>query len=93
MRRTFAAAWWWMPGAHRAITQGKASLLASGVVRVESHFAPMDVVSIVDAEGREFARGIANCASERSREALRQKSSRDSRPRRSLRFACARDPR
>ncbi len=51
-------------GAHRAITQGKASLLASGIVRVESHFAPMDVVSIVDAEGREFARGIANCASE-----------------------------
>jgi glutamate 5-kinase len=50
-------------GAHRAITQGKASLLASGIVRVESHFAPMDVVSIVDAEGREFARGIANCAS------------------------------
>jgi glutamate 5-kinase len=50
-------------GAHRAITQGKASLLASGVVRVENHFATMDVVSIVDAEGREFARGIANCAS------------------------------
>jgi glutamate 5-kinase len=50
-------------GAHRAITQGKASLLASGVVRVENHFASMDVVSIVDAEGREFARGIANCAS------------------------------
>ena len=50
-------------GAHRAITQGKASLLASGIMRVESHFAPMDVVSIVDAEGREFARGIANCAS------------------------------
>ena len=50
-------------GAHRAITQGKASLLASGVMRVENHFAPMDVVSIVDAEGREFARGIANCAS------------------------------
>jgi glutamate 5-kinase len=50
-------------GAHRAITQGKASLLASGIVRVENHFAPMDVVSIVDSEGREFARGIANCAS------------------------------
>jgi len=48
-------------GAHRAITQGKASLLASGIVRVEHHFAPMDVVSIVDADGREFARGIANC--------------------------------
>jgi glutamate 5-kinase len=51
-------------GAHRAITQGKASLLASGIVRVENHFAPMDVVSIVDSEGREFARGIANCASQ-----------------------------
>jgi glutamate 5-kinase len=50
-------------GAHRAITQGKASLLASGIVRVENHFASMDVVSIVDGEGREFARGIANCAS------------------------------
>ncbi|HEX4001230.1 MAG TPA: glutamate 5-kinase [Candidatus Acidoferrales bacterium] len=51
-------------GAHRAITQGKASLLASGIVRVENHFAPMDVVSIVDSDGHEFARGIANCASE-----------------------------
>ena len=50
-------------GAQRAVTQGKASLLASGVVRVENAFASMDVVSIVDTEGREFARGIANCAS------------------------------
>lgn len=50
-------------GAHRAITQGKASLLASGIVRVENQFAMMDVVSIVDADGREFARGIANCTS------------------------------
>ena len=51
-------------GAHRAITSGKASLLSSGVVRVDRQFGAMDVVSIVDAEGREFARGIANCASE-----------------------------
>lgn len=50
-------------GAHRAITAKKASLLASGVVRVEKQFGAMDVVSIVDANGREFARGIANCAS------------------------------
>jgi glutamate 5-kinase len=50
-------------GAHRAITQGKASLLASGIVRVENQFAMMDVVSIVDSDGREFARGIANCTS------------------------------
>ncbi|MBS1841426.1 MAG: glutamate 5-kinase [Acidobacteria bacterium] len=50
-------------GAHRAITARKASLLSSGVVRVEKQFGAMDVVSIVDTEGREFARGIANCAS------------------------------
>ncbi len=51
-------------GAQRAITAGKASLLNSGVVRVEREFAPMDVVSIRDLEGREFARGIAACGSE-----------------------------
>ena len=50
-------------GAHRAITAKKASLLSSGVVRVEKQFGAMDVVSIVDMSGREFARGIANCAS------------------------------
>lgn len=50
-------------GAHRAITAKKASLLSSGVVRVEKQFGAMDVVSIVDTNGREFARGIANCAS------------------------------
>ena len=51
-------------GAHRAITAKKASLLSSGVVRVEKQFVAMDVVSIVDVDGREFARGIANCGSE-----------------------------
>jgi glutamate 5-kinase len=63
-------------GAHRAITQGKASLLASGILRVESHFAPMDVVSIVDPEGREFARGIANCASGEAEQLSGEKNSR-----------------
>jgi glutamate 5-kinase len=51
-------------GARVAIMGGKASLLASGVVRVEQQFAPQDVVSIADCDGREFARGIINCASE-----------------------------
>ena len=51
-------------GAQRAITRGKASLLSSGVVRVEKPFGAMDVVSIANVEGHEFARGIANCASE-----------------------------
>lgn len=51
-------------GAKRAITSGKASLLNSGVVRVEREFGAMDVVSIRDGGGREFARGIAAYASE-----------------------------
>jgi glutamate 5-kinase len=51
-------------GAQRAITTGKASLLNSGVVRVEREFGSMDVVSIRDLDGREFARGIAAYASE-----------------------------
>lgn len=67
-------------GAHRAITQGKASLLASGIVRVENHFAPMDVVSIVDVSGREFARGIANCASAEAEKFSGKKAARGSRP-------------
>jgi glutamate 5-kinase len=50
-------------GAREAIISGKASLLSSGVVRVEQQFDPQDVVSIADSEGREFARGIINCAS------------------------------
>ncbi|MGH9715122.1 MAG: glutamate 5-kinase [Candidatus Acidiferrales bacterium] len=67
-------------GAHRAITKGKASLLASGIVRVENHFASMDVVSIVDAEGREFARGIANCASQEAEKFSGKKGAHRTRP-------------
>jgi glutamate 5-kinase len=51
-------------GAQRAISRGKASLLTSGVVRVDKPFAAMDVVGIANVEGNEFARGIANCASD-----------------------------
>jgi len=50
-------------GAREAILDGKGSLLASGVIRVERDFGSLDVVSIAGPEGREFARGIANCAS------------------------------
>jgi glutamate 5-kinase len=64
-------------GAQRAITQGKASLLTSGVVRIESHFAPMDVVNIVDGHGREFARGIANCSSNEAEKSLEDKKRTD----------------
>jgi glutamate 5-kinase len=47
-------------GARDALTGGKASLLASGVVGVEGEFDAAEVVSIVDAEGLEFARGISD---------------------------------
>ena len=54
-------------GARDALLGGKASLLSSGVVRVEEQFEPQSVVAITDCEGREFARGIVNCASAEAR--------------------------
>jgi glutamate 5-kinase len=50
-------------GARDAILRGKASLLTSGVIRVEGDFDSLAVVSIDDPLGREFARGMANCSS------------------------------
>jgi glutamate 5-kinase len=47
-------------GAREALTGGKASLLATGVVGIEGEFDAAEVVSIVDAEGAEFARGISD---------------------------------
>jgi glutamate 5-kinase len=57
-------------GAREAIMKSKASLLSSGVVQVEEQFEPQDVVIIADTEGREFARGIINCASAEVRKAI-----------------------
>lgn len=51
-------------GACEALLGGKASLLWSGVVKVERRFRPMDVISIADADGHEIARGIANYGSD-----------------------------
>jgi len=47
-------------GAREAVLQGRASLLASGVVRVLNEFAAQDVVQVVDEQGVELGRGIAN---------------------------------
>src|SRR6266511_2479833 len=63
-------------GAREAIMGGKASLLASGVMRVEQQFARQDVVSIADCDGREFARGIINCASEEAARLIERKFAR-----------------
>jgi glutamate 5-kinase len=59
-------------GAHRAITESKASLLVSGVMRIEGSFSKKDVVSLLDSAGHEFARGIASRASDEI-ETLRKK--------------------
>jgi glutamate 5-kinase len=50
-------------GAKRALIENGVSLLASGITGVEKTFKSGDTVSIVDAEGLEFARGIANYGS------------------------------
>ena len=47
-------------GAREALTEGKASLLASGVIGLEGEFEAAEVVSIVNADGQEFARGISD---------------------------------
>jgi len=50
-------------GAKTALTENRCSLLASGVVGVEGEFASGDPVSIADAGGVEFAKGISNYSS------------------------------
>ncbi len=47
-------------GACRAVTQRGSSLLAVGLQYVDGQFAKGDVVSLVDAAGREVARGLSN---------------------------------
>jgi glutamate 5-kinase len=47
-------------GAKRALVSGGKSLLPSGVRRTRRTFRAGDVVSLVDAQDHEFARGLAN---------------------------------
>lgn len=47
-------------GAVRAITVGKASLLAAGILGIEGVFSAADPVDLVDVEGRVVARGLVN---------------------------------
>jgi glutamate 5-kinase len=54
-------------GAHRALAERKASLLAAGVLEVRGAFDRGDVVSILDEQEREFARGIVNYSSDEAR--------------------------
>ena len=51
-------------GAKKAITQNEASLLPIGITDVINDFQKGEVVSILDSNGNEFARGIANYGSD-----------------------------
>ncbi len=51
-------------GAKNALIKNRSSLLASGVIGVEDDFMSGNPVSVVDAEGVEFAKGITNYSSE-----------------------------
>jgi glutamate 5-kinase len=61
-------------GARRALLEGKASLLAAGVLEVRGNFDRGDVVSILDEQEREFARGIVNYSSDEARKISGQHS-------------------
>ena len=50
-------------GAKTALIKNSGSLLPSGIISVEKEFSSGDTVSIVDAEGVEFAKGISNYSS------------------------------
>jgi glutamate 5-kinase len=50
-------------GAKTALIQNGSSLLPSGIIGVEKEFKSGDTVSIIDANGVEFAKGISNYSS------------------------------
>jgi glutamate 5-kinase len=54
-------------GACQALVEKKASLLPAGVIEVRGNFERGDVVSIIDANGRELARGIVNYSSDEAK--------------------------
>lgn len=51
-------------GAKKAIIEKESSLLPIGVTKVVNNFKKGDIVSIIDEDGEEFARGIINYNSE-----------------------------
>lgn len=61
-------------GAQQAIENTGKSLLAIGISRVEGDFSSGEVVSLVDAEGVEFARGLTNYNSHQARTIARKRT-------------------
>ncbi len=50
-------------GAEKALRKHGKSLLLPGIRVVDGHFSKGDVIRICDMDGKEFARGLAQCAS------------------------------
>jgi len=63
-------------GAVRVIREAGKSLLPVGVTRVEGEFGRGEVVSCLDAQGREVARGLVNYSSEEAARIVGQSSDR-----------------
>jgi len=61
-------------GAARAVQVDGRSLLAIGITRVEGSFADGEIVSILDPDGREFARGLTNYDSDTVRRLIGKRS-------------------
>ncbi len=64
------------PGAVRMLTLAGKSLLFVGVIRVEGQFRRGELVSCVDSEGHEIARGLVNYSAEESQKLKKQPSAR-----------------
>lgn len=62
-------------GAATRLQGGKVSLLPVGMTAVQGEFSRGDVIAIVDAAGREIARGLANYAAAEARLICRKASS------------------
>lgn len=57
-------------GAKKALLERNASLLSAGVTEIKNKFNVGDVVSILDQEGNEIARGMINYSSEDSKKLI-----------------------
>ena len=55
---------WLDAGAVRALCENGGSLLPVGITTVQGHFEKGDVVSLVDPDGKEVARGLSNYSSD-----------------------------
>ncbi|MFH1246115.1 MAG: glutamate 5-kinase [Candidatus Omnitrophota bacterium] len=62
-------------GAKEALSLKNKSLLPKGITAVQGSFAIGDTISILDQQGQEFARGLANYSSEELHKIKGQKSS------------------